>query len=158
MNRQFYEFWGNFFSNAARGQQQLDDMTALMKQGFAGLEELSSLFRRSYGLKTPYPGGAGESATWEQAIDNFQQSLAQFAAQWGWVSQADHQQVVDRCAALDKKVQDQQATISQLRGLLTREGLGYTELMAHLKKSFQDQSEQFKAIMQSLGRPDKDDA
>lgn len=158
MNRQFYEFWGTFFSNAARGQQQLDDMTAWMKQGFAGMGALSELFRRSYGLKTPFPGAAGESASWQEAIASFQQSFSQIAAQWGWVSQADHQQVIDRCEALKKKVGDQQATITQLRGLLAQEGLGYTELMAHLKKSFTDQSEQFKAIMQSLGSPGKDDA
>ena len=157
MNRQFYEFWGNFFSNAARGQQQLDEMTAWMKQGFQGLEEFSELFRRSYGLKTPYPGNAGESATWQQAIDSFQKSVTQFAAQWGWVSQTDHQQVLERCAALETTVRDQQATIAQLRGLLAREGLGYTELMAHFEKSFKDQSEQFKAIMRSLGSPGKKD-
>jgi hypothetical protein len=158
MNQQFFEFWGNFFNNAARGQQQLDDMTAWMKQGFEGLEELSELFRRSYGLKTPYPGAGGESATWQQAIASFQKSVAQFAAQSGWVSQADNQQVLDRCAALETTVRDQQATIAQLRGLLAREGLGYTELMAHLEKSFKDQSEQFKAIMRSLGHPGKEDA
>ena len=50
MDRQFLEFWGNFLLSAAKSQKQLEDMTEWMKGGLKGFEELTSLFRKIYGL------------------------------------------------------------------------------------------------------------
>ena len=50
MDKNFLEFWGNFFINAAKGQQQLEDMGQWMSQGFKGFEELTAMFRKCYGL------------------------------------------------------------------------------------------------------------
>ncbi len=156
MNKQFYEFWGNFFINVAQGQKQVDEMSAWMKQGFTGIEDLTALFQRCYGLQAPQSGGVQDSPAWQHAITDFQQAFTQFAAQWGWISQNEHQQALEKCAALEKKVQEQQATIKQLRGLLTQEGLGYTELVEHFKDSFKDQSEQFQALMENIHKAGKD--
>ncbi len=156
MNRQFYEFWGNFFTNVAQGQKQLDDMSAWMKQGFSGTDDLTTLFQRCYGLKAPEPGGALDIQSWQKAIADFQQTFAQFAEQWGWVTQTEHQQVLDKCAALEKKVQQQKVTITQLRGLLEQKGLGHTELFQHFKGALEDQSSQFQALMESISKAGKD--
>jgi uncharacterized protein YdiU (UPF0061 family) len=156
MNRQFYEFWASFFTNASQGQKQIDDASALMKQGFDGWSDLTALFMRSYGLKPPQSENYQASPAWQKAIADFQDSFSQFAAQWGWISQSEHQKVLEKCGELEKKVEAQQATITQLRGLLAQEGLGYTELIEHLKGSFKDQSEQFQAIMENIGKLGKD--
>lgn len=156
MNRQFYEFWGNFFINVAQGQKQVEEMSAWMKQGFAGTDDLTALFQRCYGLKAPQSGSDQDSPTWQQAISDFQQAFSQFAAQWGWISQNEHRRCLEKCATLEKEVHAQQATIKQLRGLLSQKGLGYTELVEHLKGSLKDQSEQFQALMESIHKAGKD--
>lgn len=156
MNRQFYEFCGNFFTNVAQGQKQLEDMTAWMKQGFAGGSDLSELFRRCYGLEQPKADGVQNSQIWQKSIADFQQAFTQLAAQWGWVTQTEHQQVLDKCAALEEKSKQQQTTINGLRDLLTQEGLGHTELFQHLNNSLKEQSDQFHALMESINSAYKD--
>lgn len=156
MNRQFYEFWGSFFTNVAQGQKQLDDMSAWMKQGFSGPGDLTALFKHCYGLKDSEPDGALNVKSWQKAIADFQQTFTQFGEQLGWVTQTEHQQVLDKCSALEKKVQQQEVTITQLRDLLNQKGLGHTELFQHFKGALEDQSSQFQELMESISKAGKD--
>ena len=150
MNRQFYEFWGNVFTQIAQGQKQLDEMTTWMQQGVGGAKELNELFRRCYGLSPPKADDNQASQMWQAAIKDFQQSSAQLAKQWGWVSQTEYQEVLDRCALLEKQVQEQQVTIKGLRNLLEEKGFGHTELFQHLNKALKEQTDQFNALMESI--------
>ena len=150
MNRQFYQFWSDVFSGLAQGQKQLEEITTWMHQGFTGADNLTELFRRCYGLA---PSGTDPSQAlriWQKAIADFQQAFNQFADQWGWVSQAEHQRVLDKNAALEEKITQQQDTIAVLRELLAREGLGHTELFQHMHASLGEQSKQFHALMESI--------
>ena len=156
MDRQFYEFWGNFLINVAQGQKQVEEMSAWMKQGYAGADDLSTMFRRCYGLNAPDTGNAQDPQAWQEAVAEFQNGFAQFAAQWGWVPQEEHQQVLEKCAALEEQVQSQQATLKKLRDLLSQKGLGHTELLQHMQGSLKDQSDQFQALMESIGSAFKD--
>jgi DNA anti-recombination protein RmuC len=150
MNTAFLEFWGKFLINAAQGQKQLDEMSSWMKQGYADADGLAALFRRSYGLKASDAGNDQDPQGWQDAVAEFQHTFAQFAAQWGWVPQTTHQETLDKCAALEKQVAEQQATIRQLRDLLAQKGLGYSELLQHMQGSLKDQSDQFQALMETI--------
>lgn len=150
MDSQFYEFWGKFLTHVAQGQKQIEEMSDWMKQGCAGMDELTALFRRCYGLDTPDAGNLEDQQAWQQAVADFQRGLAQFAAHWGWVPQEDHQQLLEKCAALEKQVQEQQAAIGKLRDLLAQKGLGHTELLQHMQGTLKDQSDQFQALMESI--------
>jgi len=55
-----------------------------------------------------------------------------------------------------KKVEQQQATITQLRNLLNQEGRGYAELFELFKGTFEEQSNQFNALMESISKVGKD--
>lgn len=152
MNRQFNEFWGNYFTSAAQGQKQLEEMSAWMKKGFSGTDELTTLFKRCYGLdgmETDDPMG---SKKWQKAISEFQENFSDIAGAWGWVSQTEHQQLLEKCATLEERLQQQQDTITQLRSLLDQEGLGHTELFQHLKNVFEDQSDQFQKLMKGINK------
>lgn len=155
MNRQFYEFWGNFFTHVAQGQKQLENMTAWMQSAFAGASDLNELFRRCYGLAPPKADDPQDSRIWQNAVKDFQQALAQQATQWGWVSQTEHQKALDKCSTLEKQVQQQQDTIKELRDLLDQ-GLGHTKLFQHLKCALKEQSNQFHALMESIHDAYKD--
>ena len=153
MSKHFYEFWGNYYLNLARGQQQMDNLTTLMKQWGRGVSDLSMLFQRFYGLAAP-TGAESKSVSqpsWQNAMADFQRSLNAFAALWGWVPQAEHQRVVRERDTLTQKVQDQEAVIRQLRDLLVQEGQGHTMLIDHWKRSFEEQNAQFQSLMESIG-------
>jgi hypothetical protein len=51
MDRQFLEFWGNYLLSVARGQKQLEDVTRWIHGGFSGVDELTALFKKYYGLE-----------------------------------------------------------------------------------------------------------
>jgi hypothetical protein len=46
----FFEFWGNLVIGIARVQKQLDDMMRSVHQGFPGADDLTDLFKKTYGL------------------------------------------------------------------------------------------------------------
>jgi hypothetical protein len=150
MNSQFYEFWGNFLTNVGQGQKQIEEMSEWMKRGFAGMDDITALFRRCYGLDGSDAGSDEDPQAWQQAVNDFQSGLTEFAAHWGWVPQDDHQKVLEKCAALEKQVEEQQAAIRQLRDLLAQKGLGHTELLQHMQGALKDQSDQFQALMKSI--------
>lgn len=150
MDRQFFEFWGNYFTNVAKGQKQLEEITSWMNKGFRGTDDLTALFRRCYGLDEPEANNSLVSQKWQEAIADFQETFSQTASAWGWVTKAEHQQVLDKCTVLEEKIQQQQTTISQLRDLLDQEGLGHTELFQHFKNVYEDQSKQFNELMKSI--------
>ena len=150
MNRQFYEFWGNVFINAARSQKQLEEINTWMQQGVAGFNELTALFQRFYSPQAGETKAAPDAPNFQQALADLKDAFDQFAGLWGWVPQKEHQAVLERCAALEEQVQAQQTTISQLQELLAQEGLGHTELFLHFQKSLKEQSEQFHKLMESI--------
>ena len=99
-----------------------------------------------------------EDKAWQNAVQDFQQSLTQMAAQWGWVSQSEHQKALDKCAALEKKIIQLQRTIKDLQDLLDREGSGHAKLFQHLKDAMEEQSDQFHTLMESIHIAYKDNS
>lgn len=153
MSKHFYEFWGNYYLNLARGQQQMDNLAILMKQWGRGMSDITALFGRCYGLK-PHTTALIESMSqqsWQKAMADFQRSWNPFAALWGWVPQTEYQRVVRERDTLKQKIQDQDAVIRQLRDLLNEEGRGHTMLIDHWKRSFEEQNAQFQSLMESIG-------
>jgi hypothetical protein len=51
----FLEFWGNYLIAVAQGQKQLQSLSRWMHQNFQGWEDLTALFKKSYGLETLAP-------------------------------------------------------------------------------------------------------
>jgi uncharacterized protein YdiU (UPF0061 family) len=153
MNKQLYEFWGNYLITLARGHQQFENFSALLNKGPVDMKALFSFMRRVYGLEEAGGARSGESAlsNWNKSLAECQRSLNQFAASWGWVPQAEHQRVLRDCQALQKQVDDQKILIDQLRDLLTEEGHGHTMLVDHLQRSFEEQNRQFQSLMKSIG-------
>lgn len=156
MNRQFYEFWANFFTQLAHGQKQIEDMNALIQQGLSSTKELNELFQRCYGLRLPETGNSEATQMWQNARDDFQQSFDQLAEQWGWVSRSKHQEVLDRCNDFEQQARQQQEMIKDLRALLHEKGLGHSELFQHINKSLKEQTDQFNALMKSINEAYKE--
>ena len=152
MSRHFYEFWGNYYLNLARGQQQMDNLATLMKQGLTGMNDIAALFRRCYGFETD-TAAKSESVpqSWQRTVADCQRVLNQLAALWGWVPQTEYERVVRERNMLKKKNEDQDAVIRQLRDLLNEEGRGHTMLIEHWKRSFEEQNAQFQSLMESIG-------
>lgn len=125
-------------------------MTAWMEQGYSTANEMSELFRRCYGLGPAKSSAPREDKAWQNAVQDFQQSLTQMAGLWGWVSQSEHQKALDKCAALEEKIFQLQSAIKELQEMLDREGHGHSRLLQHLKVAMEEQSDQFHTLMESI--------
>lgn len=153
MSRLLYQFWGNYFLNLARGQQQIDNLAAMMKQSLMGMNDLTARLCRWHGLEGDRTADSPSVRLSRQIkMVDFQQSLNRFAVLWGWVPQAEYQRVIRECNTLKDKVEDQAAVICQLRDMLAKNGRGHTMLIEHWKRSFEEQNTQFKSLMKSIGR------
>jgi hypothetical protein len=149
MDRHFLEFWGNFLINAAKGQQQFDELTQWMQQGFKGFEELTALFRKAYGLEKPESTPEYQQ-TWHKATREFRESLNTYLSLLGVIPLSEHLALVEKYEALKKENADQLKTIQRLRDLLQQDS-GQTAVVENFKELVSRQNEQFQKLMDSFG-------
>jgi hypothetical protein len=157
MDSHFLEFWGNLLINAARGQKQLEDMTKWMTQGLRGFEDLTAMFRKSYGLDRVSEGTADYEKTWNKAVKDFQASFEDYLKLFGVIPLQEHLDLVRKYETLKEKVTEQEETIKHLRMLLDEKSgtlgnmvRGYEDLYHELIRK---QADHFKKLMTDLGRP-----
>jgi hypothetical protein len=152
MDRHFLEFWGNFLINAAKGQQQFDELTQWMHQGFKGFEDLTAMFRKAYGLEkaesTPEPE---YQQNWHKATREFRESLNAYFSLLGVIPLSEHLALLEKYEALKKENAEQLETIQRLRDLLGQRDSGQTAVVENFKELVSRQNEQFQKLMDSFG-------
>jgi hypothetical protein len=156
MDKNFMEFWGNFLLNAAKSQQQVEDLTKWMKSGFSGFEEFSSLFQKAYGLEKVDKESPDYSKLWAGAQENFTQSFKDYLALLGVVPLDEHLALVRKYEELKEKVASQEETIKHLR-LLFAEGKKeeFQEVSGRFEELAKKQGEQLQKLMESFAQSPK---
>jgi hypothetical protein len=152
MDSQFLEIFGNYLIQAARWQKLVEPSSPGVTPGVMDVAELGKMFKQACGIGAPAePAFAEYSRIWQQTIESFESVFSPNARMWGWIPQADYQILQEKCESLEKTIQKQDQTISQLRSLLEEKGLGQIELLQRFQSLIQDQSDEFQTFMQSFG-------
>jgi hypothetical protein len=152
MDRHFLEFWGNFLINAAKGQQQFDELSQWMHQGFKGFEDLTAMFRKAYGLEKLESAPEAEyQQTWHKATREFRESLNAYFSLLGVIPLSEHLALLEKHEALKKENAEQLETIQRLRDLLGQRDSGQTAVVENFKELVSRQNEQFQKLMESFG-------
>ncbi len=151
MDRHFLEFWGNFLINAARGQKQLEDMAKWMTQGLKGFEDLTTMFRKFYGLDRVSEGAVDDEKTWEKAAKDFQRSFKEYLKLFGVVPMQEHLELVKKYEALKEKLTAQEETINHLRMLLDQKAGNVGNVVRDYQDLIKKQADQFQKLMTDLG-------
>jgi hypothetical protein len=157
MDRHFLEFWGQYLLAAAKGQKQLEDLNQWICQGFSGFEELTAMFKKFYGLEHPPQKNSDSAKAWENAAAGFRNSFNAYLDLMGAVPRDQYQALERKCAALQKKVADQEETINILRSLLTEEGTYQGETVKVFQDLVNKQSDAFETLMKNLTADTKDE-
>ncbi len=157
MDRQFLEFWGNYLLAAAKGQKQLEELNQWIHQGFSGFDDLTAMFKKFYGLERPPQENSDSAKAWENAADGFRKSFNAYLDLMGVVPRDKYQALEQDCAALQKKVDDQEETIKVLRSLLAQEGTYQGETAKVLQDLVNRQAEAFEKLMRNLSADTKDE-
>jgi hypothetical protein len=152
MDRNFLEFWGNLFINAAKQQKQLEDLAKWMQQGFKGFDDLTAMFNKFYGLESLKKDTPAYKESWEAASENFLNSFKNYLDLMGMVPKNEHLELVKKYEELKEKVADQEETISHLRMLLEqRKAESQDELVQGFQDLIDKQSKQFQQTMETFG-------
>ena len=141
MDKHFLEFWGNFLISAAKGQQQLEDMTKWLTGGFAEVQGLTDMFQKAYGLDRLNETSADYLKIWKKAEMDFKESQRAYMKLMGLVPREDYAALADRLEELQEKVAAQEDTIKHLRLLLEDKGLGYQAATLEFQELIKKQAE-----------------
>ena len=150
MDSKFLEFWGNYLLAAARGQKQQEDLNKWISQGFSGFEELTAMFKKSYGLERPRKKDSDSIQAWQNAAADFRSSFSAYLNLMGAVPKDEFRALEQKYAALQKKVSEQEDTIKVLRKLLAEEGTYQGETAKVLQDLVNKQAEAFETLMKSI--------
>lgn len=180
LDKKFLKFWGNLLLNAAKGQEQLEqlssfmNMDAVISKDFMNFKGMEDIFREFYDLQSPQSdkkqrppkegGTASGDLKMEEAFQNVQQSFEQYATMWGWIPKKTHDDLQQQCDALikeqgvlkkayddlEQKVKSREEIISQLRNLLAKDGKGHMEFFESFQKMAWKQGDEFQNLMNSL--------
>ena len=155
MDRQFLEFWGNYLLSVSRGQKQLEDVTSWIRGGFSGVEELTALFKKYYGLEEQSQDRPESSAAWEKAAADFKKSFGDYFSIMGWVSKDEYQILEKENQVLKQKIEAQEQTISRLRDLLKSPGIDPNKSLDVLQDLINKQSAEFQKLVKKFSEPDQ---
>ncbi len=145
MDANDFEFWSRFFQAAAENRKQMDALTAWVRQGFKGVEEMNALL-----MRFSYPFASTSVEDPEAAAARFRESFREMARMWGWVSLEEHREVLKARKELERKVSEQQATIDRLRRMLDDTGSGQADLFQRFQDLMVEQGEQFQRLMEGF--------
>lgn len=165
MDKNFLEFWGNYLLNLVQTEEKLavekfyrdvfnfwsgfmkDQKTAEWLFSPSGyFEKQIDMFRKCYGLK--------EDSTPDymaKASEEFQKSLKEFVSAFDVVPREEHEQLKKKCHELQEISDGQNEIIRQLRMKLLVKGAEEIGAASGIKEMIKTQTEQFSALMDSLG-------
>jgi hypothetical protein len=152
VDRKFLEFWGNFLLNAAKGQEQAENMNRLVRDGFKGFEQQLSLFQKLYGLEKKPEPSSPYAEMWAKAASDFTKSYQEFLGLMGVVPREEYEALSGEHEALKKKFAALEERLR--RGKATSGGgeIDTTEVVKGFEGLMNKQAEQFKALMASYGK------
>ena len=152
MDDKYLEFLGNLFLSAAKSQKQMEDLFKLSRQGFKGFEEMSTMFRKFYGLENIEKDTPEYIRSWRNAGEEFQKAFREYLTMVGVVPKEDYISLVEKYEQLKKKVAGQDETIRHLQTLLRDKNIDQGETVKVFQDLVTKQSEQFMEMMNAVGQ------
>jgi len=152
MDRNFFEFWGQLFTNLAQGQKQIEDFRKWFGQGLVGYESLTAMFRKAYNLDSLQEGSPDYMEFWQKSVETFQKSLREGLTLMEVVPKSEYETLAMKCAALEKTVAEHEETVRSLKRLLTEEASGGAPAAAleDFQGLLQHQQAQFQELMRNM--------
>ncbi len=150
MDDKYLEFLGNLFLSAAKSQKQMEDLFKLSRQGFKGFEEMSTMFRKFYGLENIEKDTPEYIRSWRNAGEEFQKAFREYLTMVGVVPKEDYISLVEKYEQLKKKVAGQDETIRHLQTLLRDKNIDQGETVKVFQDLVTKQSEQFMEMMNAV--------
>lgn len=151
MDKQFFEFWKDFFVKAAESQKAMESMALLMRQGMSNFEQMSSFMQKACNLERMAGENPDYLAAWKKAQEEFQKSLTDYMGMVGVVPASQHVALVKKYEELKEKCAQQEETIKHLRMIIAQEQHGEQDkVTGEVQNLIQQQTQQFQKMMEGF--------
>jgi hypothetical protein len=152
VDRKFLEFWGNALLNAAKGQEQVENLNRLVQDGFKTFEQQLSLFQKLYDLdKKPDPS-IPYTEMWAKAASDFTKSYQEFLGFMGVVPREDYEALSREHEALKSKFAALEEKHRRGRAKSGAKEIDPSEVVKGFEGLMKKQAEQFQTLMASYGK------
>lgn len=159
MDAKNYQFWADFFRQAAEGQARFDEVRKWMEQGIQSSGGMYEIFRKWFEATTGKPVGQ-PAEFYEDVMAEFNRAIQQFLNDFGVIPKSVYQDLEEKNRALKQRIEEQEETIRRLRRMLADKevGLGdsadqFTRLVSSQQELFKQWVDMFSA---SGNKPDKE--
>lgn len=158
MDKKFLEFWGNLLLQAAKGQEQMENISKWLAQGSQGtqgtsaVQSLTDQFKRVYNLdSTAATATTDQRVAMQQATDRFNKAYEEYLGLLSVVPKARFRELESKNELLQKEVARLQQELDRLRG--APEGAGgqadetitdFNALLQKQQRQLEDLTRQFK--------------
>jgi len=150
MDKQFLEFWGNIMINAAKGQQQLEDIMKWYSGNFSDFKDITALFCRMYGLDPEKEKASGYLDVWHKAFDDFQRSFSELAFMLDLVPRKEYITLSRENQELKKRIAELEEGNARLRALFDDRVTSPTQGLKNFQELINEQARQYQDFMKSV--------
>ena len=153
MDKNILEFWGQAFLNAARSQQQMEDMSKYFGQDTGIDNPIINSFLKSFGWQKP---GKMDTENVNELIPKsfnaYKEFLKACLTMADVVSKEEHLKVIEENEELKEKISRQEKIISDSQKQVGKEGFNKEEVVNNLAHIMKNQTQQFQELMKQVNQ------
>jgi hypothetical protein len=150
MDKAFLEFWGNVFQNAAKGRNQMDDFTEMMKGATSCSQDMDELFRKFSDPEVIKQNAEEYFKVCRKAGEDFQDSMKELLSLMDLVPKKDYDEIKKKYDDLLKSIKEKQEPLGA--GILNEEMKIQADGMKVFEGLLMDQARQFQNLMSGFSK------
>jgi hypothetical protein len=150
MDKSMLEFWGRALLNAAKSQQQLDDMNKIVDNPF-----LKS-FLKSFGWQNQEKTKAEDIIEFaKKSSAAYNEFVKAYLTIFNVVSQEKHLSLIKENEDLKAKIAELEKSINSYKNPAAKDNYDPEKIVDNLTQIMSNQTQQFKELMKQLNQPYK---
>jgi hypothetical protein len=150
MDKQLLEFWGTMMLQAARGQQQLEEIMKWFSGNVKDFKDVSGMFCRMYGIEPGSDQVPDYLAFWQKALGEFRDSYGELIAMMDLVPRKDHVAVTRENQELKRRVSELEDAVRRLRALLDDKAAVPAGGIKDFQELIDEQARQYQDFMKGM--------
>jgi hypothetical protein len=156
MDKNMLEFWGKTFLNAARSQQQMEnmkDMNKMFGQNTSVDNPFMSSMLKTFGLQkdeNKSPEGIAEFT--KKAADTYKEFFQSYTSMFDVVSKEEYNKLLKENEELKEKIAEKEKTINSYQNLSGKEAFDQEQIVDSFTQIMKNQTQQFQDMMNQVNQ------
>jgi hypothetical protein len=151
IDKNMLEFWGQALLNAARSQEQLEEITKYFGQDSGSGNPLMSSFFKAFNWQKPEKTDATEIVNLTKKLtDAYKDFLKTYLAIFDFVSKEEYLATVKENEVLKEKISQQEKIINSYQKLSVPDAFDQEQVMDNMRQIMEKQTHQFQALMKQV--------